>query len=46
MVRLGRAALHQLISHRQWKRNVDEAVAVDMADFAATNAELCATKTV
>lgn len=46
MVWLGRAALHQLISHRQRKRNVDEAVAMDMADFAATNAEFFATKTV
>jgi len=46
MVRLGRPAFDQLIAHAEWKWNIDEAVAVHMADFAMAETEFGATKTV
>lgn len=46
MVRLGRSAFHQLVPHAEWKWNIDETVAVHMADFAVADAEFGAAKTV
>jgi len=40
------SALHELIAHGQWKRNVYETVTVDVADFAAAHAKFVAAKTV
>ena len=46
MVRLGRPAFDQLIPHAEWKWNIDETVAVYMADLAMADTEFGATKTV
>lgn len=44
MVRFGLSTSHQFISHMQRKRNVNEAVAVNVANFAAAHAEFRAAK--
>jgi hypothetical protein len=44
MMRLGLTGGHYFVAYLRWKRNIDEAIAVDVTEFALTDAIFRSTK--